>query len=171
LKAKNITSAIVFCSTKKSVKEIEQALKGIELNVKSIHSDLEQAEREKVLLSFRNKQTQVLVATDIVARGIDIEDIELIINYNVPRDAEDYVHRVGRTARAESTGIAFTFINDDDRYKFRNIEKLVGRTISKGQLPEHLGSAPDPNVRPKLSGDSHRHRNHRKGKHFKKRRN
>ncbi len=171
LMAKNITSAIVFCSTKKSVKEIEQALKGIALNVRSIHSDLEQAEREKVLLSFRNKQTQVLVATDIVARGIDIEDIELIINYNVPRDAEDYVHRVGRTARAESTGIAFTFINDDDRYKFRNIEKLVGRTISKGQLPEHLGPGPDPNVRPKLSGDSHRHSHHRKGKHFKKRRN
>jgi superfamily II DNA/RNA helicase len=171
LKAKNITSAIVFCSTKRSVKEIEQALKGIELNVKSIHSDLEQSEREKVLLSFRNKQTQVLVATDIVARGIDIEDIELIINYNVPRDAEDYVHRVGRTARAEATGIAFTLINDDDRYKFRSIEKLVGRTISKGQLPEHLGPGPDPNARPKPSGTSYRPRGDRKGRSFKKRRN
>lgn len=170
LKAKNITSAIVFCSTKKSVKEIEQALKGIELNVRSIHSDLEQAEREHVLLSFRNKQTQVLVATDIVARGIDIEDIELIINYNVPRDAEDYVHRVGRTARAESTGIAFTFINDDDRYKFRNIEKLVGRTISKGQLPEHLGSGPDPNAPRKSTGNNLRHHGNGKRKSYNKRR-
>ncbi len=174
LMAKNITSAIIFCATKKSVKEIEQALKGIELIVRSIHSDLDQSEREKVLLSFRNKQTQVLVATDIVARGIDIEDIEMIINYDVPRDAEDYVHRVGRTARADSTGIAFTLINDDDRYKFRNIEKLVERTISKGQLPEHLGPGPDPNAPPKLSGNRRRpggeYRGNRGGKSFKKRR-
>ena len=170
LKSKNITSAIVFCSTKKSVKEIEQALKGIDLNVRSIHSDLDQAERERVLLSFRNKQTQVLVATDIVARGIDIEDIELIINYDVPRDAEDYVHRVGRTARAESTGIAFTLINADDQYKFRNIEKLVERTISKGQLPEHLGAGPDPKAPRKSAGNDHRHHgSNRKHRVFKKR--
>lgn len=169
LKSKNITSALVFCSTKKSVKEIERALQGIDLNVKSIHSDLDQSEREKVLLSFRNRQTQVLVATDIVARGIDIEDIELVINYDVPRDAEDYVHRVGRTARAASTGIAFTFINDDDRYKFRNIEKLVERTISKGQLPEHLGKGPDLNT-PIKRGNHFGNRGNKKGKPFKKRR-
>ena len=149
LKAKQINSAIVFCSTKKSVKEIERALKAIDLNVKSIHSDLEQLDREKVLLSFRNRQTRVLVATDIVARGIDIEDIELVVNYDVPRDAEDYVHRVGRTARAESTGIAFTFINDEDRYRFRNIEKLVEKKISIGQLPDSLGDGPDPKAAPK----------------------
>ena len=150
LEAKKITSAIIFCSTKKSVKEIERALKGIDLNVQSIHSDLSQLEREKVLLSFRNRKTQVLVATDIVARGIDIEDIELVINYDVPRDAEDYVHRVGRTARAESTGIAFTLINDDDRHLFKNIEKLVEKKISIGQLPEHLGPGPDPKATPKF---------------------
>jgi superfamily II DNA/RNA helicase len=152
LKAKNISSAIVFCSTKRSVKDIEQALKGIGLNVQSIHSDLHQDERERVLLNFRNRKTRILVATDIVARGIDIEDIELIINYNVPRDAEDYVHRVGRTARAESTGIAFTLINDEDRYPFRNIEKLLEQKINIGQLPEHLGPGPDPNAAPRFTG-------------------
>jgi len=159
LKAKEITSAIIFCSTKRSVKEIEKALKGIDLNVKSIHSDLDQLEREKVLLSFRNHQTQVLVATDIVARGIDIEDIELVVNFEVPRDAEDYVHRVGRTARAASTGIAFTLINDEDRYRFRKIEKLIDKEISIGQLPEHLGEGPDPKAAPKFNG-----RNPRRGK-------
>jgi superfamily II DNA/RNA helicase len=172
LKAKKISSAIVFCSTKKSVKEIERALKGIGLDVKSIHSDLDQSEREKVLLSFRNRQTRVLVATDIVARGIDIEDIELIINYDVPRDAEDYVHRVGRTARAESTGIAFTLINDEDRYRFRNIEKLVGDSIKIGQIPEELGPGPDPKAKPKYSGNNRSHRGPSgKGKHFRKRGN
>jgi superfamily II DNA/RNA helicase len=87
-----------------------------------------------------------------VARGIDIEDIELIINYNVPRDAEDYVHRVGRTARAESTGIAFTLINDEDRYPFRNIEKLLEQKINIGQLPEQLGPGPDPKAAPRFTG-------------------
>jgi len=164
LKAKKISSAIVFCSTKRSVKEIEQALKGIGLNVQSIHSDLHQDERERVLLNFRNRKTRVLVATDIVARGIDIEDIEVIINYNVPRDAEDYVHRVGRTARAESTGIAFTLINDEDRHLFRNIEKLVEQKINIGQLPERLGPGPDPHAALRFSGrkpGNHRNRGKR----------
>lgn len=164
LKAREITSAIIFCSTKKSVKDIERALKGIELNVKSIHSDLDQAEREKVLLSFRNQQTQVLVATDIVARGIDIEDIELVVNYEVPRDAEDYVHRVGRTARAASTGIAFTLITPEDRYRFRNIEKLIEKSISIGQLPEHLGPGPDPKSTPRPSGRDHGNKRRFQGK-------
>ncbi|GJM29559.1 MAG: RNA helicase [Cyclobacteriaceae bacterium] len=164
LKSKEISSALIFCSTKKSVKEIERALKGIELNVKSIHSDLDQAEREKVLLSFRNQQTQVLVATDIVARGIDIEDIELVINYEVPRDAEDYVHRVGRTARAAATGIAFTFITSEDRYRFRNIEKLIERKISIGQLPEHLGEGPDPNAVSRNTGRIHGNKRFTKGR-------
>ena len=171
LQARKINSAIVFCSTKKSVKEIERALRDVDLDVKSIHSDLDQLEREKVLLSFRNRQTRVLVATDIVARGIDIEDIELVINYDVPRDAEDYVHRVGRTARAASTGIAFTFINDEDRYRFRNIEKLVGKSISIGQLPEELGPGPDPKAKPQNSHRSHSsHRPRNKGKRFHKKR-
>lgn len=151
LTANKIPSVLIFCSTKRSVKQIQQVLERLDFSVKSIHSDLDQSEREKVLLSFRNRQIQVLVATDIVSRGIDIEDIGLIINYDVPRDAEDYVHRVGRTARAESTGIAFTLINNDDQYKFRKIEKLIGRPISKGQLPEHLGPGPEPG-KPKQRG-------------------
>ncbi len=167
LKAKEISSAIIFCSTKRSVKEIERALKGCDLKVRSIHSDLDQSEREQVLLSFRNQQTQVLVATDIVARGIDIEDIELIINYEVPRDAEDYVHRVGRTARAASTGIAFTLVNDEDGHRLRRIEKLIDKKISIGQIPEHLGPGPDPKASPKSNGRNPRHgKSHKKS--FKK---
>ncbi len=142
LTAKKISSVLIFCSTKRSVKQIQQALENLNFSVSSIHSDLDQSEREKVLLGFRNRQINVLVATDIVSRGIDIEDIGLIINYDVPRDAEDYVHRIGRTARAESTGTAITLINQDDQYKFRKIEKLIGRSISKGQLPEQLGPGP-----------------------------
>jgi superfamily II DNA/RNA helicase len=99
-----------------------------------------------------------LVATDIVARGIDIEDIEMVVNYEVPRDAEDYVHRVGRTARAASTGIAFTLINNEDRYRFRNIEKLIEKTISIGQLPEHLGPGPDPSSATRNRGEHPRNR-------------
>ncbi len=148
LSAKSIPSVIIFCSTKKSTKEIERALHKLDFPVRSIHSDLDQSEREHVLLNFRNRKIQVLVATDIVSRGIDIEDIGLIINYDVPRDAEDYVHRIGRTARAESKGVAFTFINEDDQYKFRRIEKLIERKISKGQLPEFLGPGPEEKEKP-----------------------
>lgn len=162
LEAKQISSVLIFCSTKKSVKNIQKALQDLNFSVSSIHSDLDQAEREKVLLGFRNRKINVLVATDIVSRGIDIEDIGLIINYDVPRDAEDYVHRIGRTARAESTGIAFTLINEDDRYKFRRIEKLIGRSISKGQLPEHLGPAPQGKSKPER-------KNNRSSRKFKKR--
>jgi len=143
LSAKTIPSVIIFCSTKKSTKEIEKALQKLDFPVRSIHSDLDQSEREQVLLNFRNRKIQVLVATDIVSRGIDIEDIGLIVNYDVPRDAEDYVHRIGRTARAESKGVAFTFINQDDQYRFTRIEKLIERKISKGQLPESLGPGPE----------------------------
>ena len=124
-------SAIIFASTKQKVKSLERDLQKTEFNVKAIHSDLEQTERESVLLSFRNKQTQILVATNIVSRGIDIEDINLIINYDVPDDAEDYIHRVGRTARAEATGVALTFINENDQQKFAQIEKLIGEEIKR----------------------------------------
>ena len=161
LSAKEISSVIIFCSTKRSVKKIQQSLQKLKFSVSSIHSDLEQADREKVLLGFRNRKIKVLVATDIVSRGIDIEDIGLIINYDVPRDAEDYVHRIGRTARAESTGTAFTLINEDDQRKFRRIEKLIGRRISLGQLPEELGAGP-------VMGSFKSRPNHRKGRNFRK---
>lgn len=143
LSAKYIPSIIIFCSRKTTVKGIETTLKGLNFPAKAIHSDLEQTERESVLREFRNRQIQILVATDIVARGIDIEAIGLVINYDVPQDAEDYIHRIGRTARAESTGVAFTFINEDDQHKFYKIEQLIEKTITKAKLPPHLGAGPE----------------------------
>jgi len=112
------------------------------LDIKAIHSDLEQDQRKEVLRQFKNREVQILVATDIVSRGIDIDNISLIINYNVPQDAEDYVHRVGRTARADKTGMAITFINDRETWNFTKIEKLIGSEIRKLPLPEGIGKAP-----------------------------
>ena len=137
-----VESIIVFASTKKNVSEIVRALKRNDINAYGISSDLEQSEREKVLNKFRAKKIRVLVATDVISRGIDIKDIHLIINYNVPRDAADYVHRVGRTARADSTGVAITFINEDDMYSFSKIEKLIEKSIIKLQPPAEIGKGP-----------------------------
>ena len=107
-----------------------------------IHSDLDQAEREQVLLDFRNRKSQVLVATDIVSRGIDITGIDLVINYDVPSDAEDYVHRVGRTARAQSSGVAITFINEREQLKFKKIEELIEFQLVKIPTPSAIGESP-----------------------------
>jgi ATP-dependent RNA helicase RhlE len=139
----NYPSIIIFTSTKRMVREINAAL--IRKNFKSleISSDLEQKEREKALGLFKNKKVQILVATDILARGIDIKEISLIINYDVPGDAEDYVHRVGRTARADATGVALTFISDRDQHKFYSIEQLIGETIMKAPNPPEVGKGPD----------------------------
>ncbi|MFI5135930.1 MAG: DEAD/DEAH box helicase [Chitinophagales bacterium] len=134
-------SVLIFASTKAEVKSLEIELRKLKLPSKAIHSDLSQKEREEVLLSFRNHSTQILVATDILSRGIDIEDISLVINYDVPGDAEDYVHRVGRTARAESTGVALTLVNPRDQHRFAQIEALIERTIPKLSLPPEIGSA------------------------------
>ena len=131
LKGKDLNSVIIFVSTKQKVKELERDLQKAGLKAKAIHSDLEQNEREEVLLNFRSKQLQILVATDILSRGIDIEDISLVINYDVPGDAEDYIHRIGRTARAASTGVALTFINEFDQQKFLQIETLIGNEVKK----------------------------------------
>ncbi len=111
LEGKNLQSVLVFASTKDSVKTLERELQKLRLSVKAIHSDLEQIERQDVLRDFTNRKTQVLVATDILSRGIDIDGIDMVINYNVPRNAEDYIHRIGRTARAKSDGVAITFVN------------------------------------------------------------
>jgi superfamily II DNA/RNA helicase len=135
-------SILIFTSTKSKVGVIVRALKGKGYGVEGISSDLEQQEREEVLLRFRSKQTRVLVATDVMSRGIDIKDIDLVINFDAPHDAEDYVHRVGRTARAEATGIALTLINPDDMLKFHKIEKLIGQIVFKVPLPPELGEAP-----------------------------
>lgn len=140
---KNLSSVLIFASTKIAVKDLERELRQLRLPAKAIHSDLSQEERENVLLSFRNKSTKILVATDILSRGIDIESIGLVINYDVPGDAEDYVHRIGRTARAETTGEAITFINDKDQYRFAQIEKLIEKEVMKIPLPAGMGNSPE----------------------------
>ena len=150
LEGKDLTSVVIFSSTKIKVKEIYRSLKQAGFPVEAIHSDLEQREREEVMLSFRNRHTQILVATDIIARGIDVDGIDLVINYDVPNDAEDYVHRVGRTARAKSTGVALTFISDQEMDKFGHIEKLIETTVFKSPLPD--GFEPGPEYNPEIRG-------------------
>lgn len=145
LKEKNLSSTIIFVSTRQKVKELERDLRKSGLHVQAIHSDLEQNEREEVLRNFRSKKLPVLVATDILSRGIDIEDIGMVINYDVPRDPEDYIHRIGRTARAESEGEAVTLITELDQNKFLQIEKLIERTLDKTPLPSDIGVGPEYN--------------------------
>ena len=140
-------SILIFSSTKKKVTDIVRSLKKNKFNAEGISSDLEQDEREEVLLNFRSKKTRILVATDVLSRGIDIKDINLVINFDVPQDAEDYVHRIGRTARAETTGVALTFVNEDDMYNFQKIEKLIDKEIIKIPLPSSLGEGPEWKVR------------------------
>ncbi len=145
LNGKKIASILIFSSSKEKVKQLERELLRAKFNVAAIHSDLLQDVRTEVLRKFKNKLLQILVATDIMSRGIDIDSIGLVINYDVPRDAEDYIHRVGRTARAETTGVALTFINPEDQRKFKSIEKLIGNEVKKLDIPEHLGPAPQYN--------------------------
>ena len=135
-------SILIFCSTKRKVHDIMHALKNSEYKVEAISSDLEQTERESVLSRFRAKQTKVLVATDVISRGIDIKDINLVINFDVPQDAEDYVHRIGRTARAGRTGIALTLVSSSDMGRFARIEQLIGKEVNKLSLPPELGEGP-----------------------------
>jgi ATP-dependent RNA helicase RhlE len=141
-------SILIFTATKKNVNVIVKQLQKYEKTAKGISSDLEQNEREQVLLKFRSKETRILVATDVLSRGIDIKDINLIINYDVPGDAEDYVHRVGRTARAKSTGVALTLINEADMPKFANIEKLIERELIRIPLPPEIGEGPEWKIEP-----------------------
>jgi ATP-dependent RNA helicase RhlE len=143
LEGRNIQSCIVFVSTKKNVRSIESRLRRKGWKVAAISSDLEQKEREDVLNDFRNRRLNFLVATDILSRGIDIEDIEVVVNYEVPRDPEDYVHRIGRTARAGASGRAITFVNEMDMGAFGRIEKLIERTIDKPALPEGMDRGPE----------------------------
>lgn len=138
LSGKDVPSILIFCSTKNSVKILEKELTKLEFSVRAIHSDLVQKEREKVLLEFKNRKIQILVATDVISRGIDIENIDLIINYDSPRDAEDYVHRVGRTARAKATGVAITLVSRDEEKTISRIEKLIGYTIFRSPLPPEI---------------------------------
>ncbi|SEA16413.1 Superfamily II DNA and RNA helicase [Alistipes timonensis JC136] len=136
------SKTIIFSSSKLKVKELAHTLKRMKLDVAAMHSDLEQSEREEVMLNFRNNKIRILVATDIVARGIDIEDIGLVLNYDVPHDPEDYIHRIGRTARAAATGSAVTFVSEEEQGKFHQIEKFIERDIRKAELPESVGEGP-----------------------------
>jgi ATP-dependent RNA helicase RhlE len=133
-----LKSIVVFCDTKIKVRELSRELQKTEKSIEEIHSDLEQKERTDVMNRFKNRQIRTLIATDIISRGIDVENIDMIINYDVPHDAEDYVHRIGRTARAESDGIAVTLICNRERRKFSFIENLIEKTIDKTPLPAHI---------------------------------
>lgn len=136
------TSIIIFTSSKSKVYEIGQALRKNGIKSRGVSSNLDQDEREEVLRGFRSKRTRVLVATDVMSRGIDIKEINMVINYDCPRDAEDYVHRIGRTARANTKGEAFTLVNEKDMPKLKRIEKLIEADIPKLEMPEALGPAP-----------------------------
>ena len=142
LHQKAFERVLIFCTKKQNVKQLSRRLKGYKFSVEEIHSDLEQDTREQVLLDFKNRKTKILIATDILSRGIDIEDIDLVINYDVPRDSEDYIHRIGRTARASGKGTAYTFITETEQKKFLRIEKLLGHQVTKAMVPEHFGEVP-----------------------------
>jgi len=136
-------SILIFCSTKAKVAQLARSLRGHNYTVAAISSDLKQIDREEVLGKFRAHQVRVLVATDVMSRGIDVKDINLVINYDAPQDAEDYVHRVGRTARAETTGIALTLVNREDMARLQKIEGLIGKKLMKIPLPAELGEGPE----------------------------
>ena len=142
-KSDDLKRVIIFCGSKMKVKQVAGALQRKHINCGEMHSDLDQAMRDEVMFKFKSGQFDVLVATDIVARGIDIDDISMVINYDVPHDAEDYVHRIGRTARAAREGSAITFVSDDDIYYFQQIEKFLGKQVDKTPLPEGLGEGPE----------------------------
>lgn len=142
LKNENYQSVIIFSSTKENVKALEKTISKMESSVKAFHSDLEQAEREEIMRDFKNRKLRVLIGTDILSRGIDVEGISLVVNYDAPPDPEDYIHRIGRTARAQKDGVAITFINQRDMGKFAKIEALMGYDVIKLPLPEALGSGP-----------------------------
>lgn len=149
---KDLKSILIFCSRKTSVKDLTRDLKREKLNADQIHSDLEQDQRADVLNRFASRRLQILVATDILSRGIDIDNIELVINYDVPHDGEDYVHRIGRTARAENDGEAITLISPMEQRKFGSIERLIDKVVEKMPVPADLGEAPE--YRPEQRSES-----------------
>lgn len=152
---------IIFASSKQNCKELNRALHKLGFNSAEIHSDLEQSERDKVMLDFRAIRLDILVATDIVARGIDIDDISMVINYDVPREVEDYVHRIGRTARAGAEGRAVTFVNTEDQYRFGQIEQFLGKDVKKLLVPAEFGDTPvyNPARRQRRPGPKDKNRN------------
>lgn len=160
---------IIFASSKLKVKDVTKALQRMNLNVAEMHSDLDQSQRDEVMHSFKNAHTDILVATDIVARGIDIDDITLVINYDVPHDAEDYVHRIGRTARANRDGRAITLVSEKEQGKFHLIEKFLEKSIEKEEIPAELGEAPEYRTRGGQRGNGRGRRDKQRRENRKKR--
>jgi superfamily II DNA/RNA helicase len=152
LKDGNYLSTIIFASTKDKVKELYKELKGAKMKVSAFSSDFKQSEREQILLDFKNKTLPVIIGTDALSRGIDVEGIDLVINYDAPPDPEDYIHRIGRTARAATTGTAITFINHRDEQKLKRIEAMIGKPVPHMPLPAEIGEEPE--VRPERAHHS-----------------
>jgi superfamily II DNA/RNA helicase len=146
LHKKDFKSVLIFCSSKIAVKNLTRDLKRAKFLADEIHSDLDQTNREDVLIKFKSGRLPILVATDILSRGIDIDNIDLVINYDVPHDGEDYVHRIGRTARAAAEGSAYTFVTVKEQRKFQGIEKLLGKPVPKAAVPAELGETPSYNT-------------------------
>jgi len=146
LAGRSLKKVIIFAGKKQRVKDLTRTLRMLKIDARAMHSDLEQSERDQVMLDFRNGKVDVLVATDVVSRGIDVTDVPLVINYDVPHDAEDYVHRIGRTARAENSGEAITLVTPDDARYWHRIEQFLKKEIEKIPLPEALGEGPKDDV-------------------------
>ena len=159
---------ILFASRKTKVKEISLMLKKQGFNVGEMHSDLSQSERDEIMYQYKSHKIDIIVATDILARGIDIDDIRIVINYDVPRDCDDYIHRIGRTARAGTTGRAITFVSEEDQIFFKQIEDFIEQDVPKLAVPEELGEAPayDPKKKTdnKKGGDKNKRRKSHNGK-------
>ena len=172
LQGKNLKKVIIFAGKKQRVKDLARALRTLKIDARAMHSDLEQSERDQVMLDFRNGKVDVLVATDVVSRGIDVTDVPLVINYDVPHDAEDYVHRIGRTARAENSGEAITLVTPDDARYWHRIEQFLKKTIEVIPLPEALGEGPKDDVYAIRSGrgcsGGSRHSSRNRGGHPRK---
>lgn len=165
LKEGDYNSIIIFASTKEKVKHLSMDLRKLGLKVKAFHSDLKQEERQEILLNFKNRKVSVLIGTDVLSRGIDVDGIDLVVNFDVPGDPEDYIHRIGRTARAETTGTAITLVNNKDFRKFKAIEEFMDRAVDVVPLPEFLGEAPSDPSPTKFNSNGN---SRRKKKPFKK---
>ncbi len=155
---------IVFASSKIKVKELSRELRRAKYKIGEMHSDLDQTKRDEVMLDFKAGRVDILVATDIVARGIDIEDITMVVNYDVPHDAEDYVHRIGRTARAQADGTAVTFVSEQDQQNFGYIERFLEKEIRKNPIPESIGEGPRYNPERRQRGGRQNGRNNNRGR-------
>ena len=169
LQGRNLKKVIIFAGKKQRVKDLTRTLRMLRIDARAMHSDLEQSERDQVMLDFRNSKIDVLVATDVVSRGIDVTDVPLVINYDVPHDPEDYVHRIGRTARAENSGEAITLVAPEDARYWSRIQQFLKKEIEKVPLPEALGEAPTDDVYATRSGrgcsGGFRHSSRNRGAH------